>query len=527
MQSLLMWHVLTHFCYIFNHKPCFSYKKLQRRRESSAHTMSNYDQTGNESEMYVMHEICSSVKNMKQLDFSVLVRRANQIKEELKQGVKKPYRELIDVSWGDPHRTGVKPLSFVRQVLAGCLYPQLLESNRLKVDVRQRAQRLLETCAGGSVGSYSDTAGLTQTLKKVSEFITRRDGGVPSHPDSIYISPGSQWSLTNILNILVNPEASPKTGVLVPAPSHCVTTQSILGLGAEVLPYYLTEEQGWALQVEELQRAFDSAKGVCKPFALYIINPGNPAGGVQSRKSMQEVIKFVSEKKLFLLADEVYQECVYGENVEFLSYKRVLAEMGPPLSETVELASFHSASKGLIGECGLRTGYVELVNLDPSVLKLLDNLFSTNSCAPVLGQLTLDLMINPPQPGDPSYPLFYEETQRIRTTLIQNVRQVFEVVNSLPGFSCQPVEGGVFAFPRVYIPPKAIQKAKEVGMEPDTFYCVRLLEETGVLARPGSEFGQKDGTHHIRFCIMTPQHIMEELLRRLSIFHTKFMKEFS
>lgn len=29
------------------------------------------------------------------------------------------------------------------------------------------------------------------------------------------------------------------------------------------------------------------------------------AGHVQSRKSMQEVIKFASEKKLFLLADEV------------------------------------------------------------------------------------------------------------------------------------------------------------------------------------------------------------------------------
>lgn len=30
-----------------------------------------------------------------------------------------------------------------------------------------------------------------------------------------------------------------------------------------------------------------------------------PVGHVQSRKSMQEVIRFVSEKRLFLLADEV------------------------------------------------------------------------------------------------------------------------------------------------------------------------------------------------------------------------------
>lgn len=47
---------------------------------------------------------------------------------------------------------------------------------------------------------------------------------------------------------------------------------------------------------------------------------------------------------------QVYQDCVYGEKSEFISYKRALAEMGPPYSDTVELASFHTASKGLMGE---------------------------------------------------------------------------------------------------------------------------------------------------------------------------------
>lgn len=46
---------------------------------------------------------------------------------------------------------------------------------------------------------------------------------------------------------------------------------------------------------------------------------------------------------------QVYQEYIYGEN-EFVSYKRVVAEMGPPISDTVELASFHSVSKGFMGE---------------------------------------------------------------------------------------------------------------------------------------------------------------------------------
>lgn len=69
-----------------------------------------------------------------------------------------------------------------------------------------------------------------------------------------------------------------KAGILTPAPGYRTTTASIIGLGAVAVPYYLIEEQGWELQVEALHRALELAKGTCKPVALYIINPGNPAG---------------------------------------------------------------------------------------------------------------------------------------------------------------------------------------------------------------------------------------------------------
>ena len=32
-----------------------------------------------------------------------------------------------------------------------------------------------------------------------------------------------------------------------------------------------------------------------------------------------------------------------------------------------ELISFHSTSKGIIGECGIRGGYFETTNIDPKV----------------------------------------------------------------------------------------------------------------------------------------------------------------
>lgn len=68
-----------------------------------------------------------------------------------------------------------------------------------------------------------------------------------------------------------------------------------------------------------------------------------------------------SHVSLLCVSPQVYQDCIYGENSEFVSYKKVLMEMGPPLSDTVELASFHSASKGYMGEWVLSLHQIKII----------------------------------------------------------------------------------------------------------------------------------------------------------------------
>lgn len=41
-------------------------------------------------------------------------------------------------------------------------------------------------------------------------------------------------------------------------------------------------------------------------------------------------------------------------------------------------------------------------------------------------------------------------------------------------------QGAMFAFPRIEIPVAAQKEALERGLEPDEFYCLQLLEETGI-----------------------------------------------
>ncbi|XP_067108580.1 alanine aminotransferase 1-like [Osmerus mordax] len=477
--------------------------------------------------MTLLREINQNVKRIRPSQLERLIRRAEQLREELRHGAKKPYKNLTNVFWGDLQGGGVRPLSFVRQVLAACYYPQLVHSDKLPIDVRERAQTLLGACEGGSVGSYTATSGIRHVQESVARFICQRDGGVPSNPDNIYITTGSQRSIMKVLKLLVHREGLPPTGVLTPVPGYRSVTMVLEAFGAAIVPYYLSEGRGWQLQTQELHRALRASQGSCKPTVLYVINPGNPTGHVQSRKSIEEVIRFAAEKKLFLMADEVYQDMMFGKGNTFVSYKRVLAEMGPPFSHTVELASLHSASKGFMGEAGLRGGYVELVNLDPSIIDYVHTLFSTDAGAPVSGQLALELMAQPPRPGEPSYPVYTQETQAIRAMLVQNVGRALEVLNSLPGVSCQTVEGGAFVFPRLHLPPRAVQQAQEAGLEPDLLYCSMLLEEEGLCVAPGCEHGQLEGTHHLRLSMATSVERAEEALRRLTAFHLRFMEDFS
>jgi len=81
------------------------------------------------------------------------------------------------------------------------------------------------------------------------------------------------------------------------------------------------------------------------------------------RACLERIIRLCHEHSILIMADEVYQQNVYKEGAEFISMRKVLAEMGEPFANSVELISMNSISKGMLAECGLRGGYIETRNL--------------------------------------------------------------------------------------------------------------------------------------------------------------------
>lgn len=276
-------------------------------------------------------------------------------------------------------------------------------------DAIERAKKISQFCP--SIGAYSASNGLFAVRKSVAEFIEKRDG-FPSDPDSIYLTNGASEGIARVMNAIISHS---NVGIMIPVPQYPLYTATLSMLNGKPVEYYLNESTAWGLNIEELKRSLKESR--CKGTdvrALVLINPGNPTGSILTTDNLRELIHFCREERLIILADEVYQDNIYEpEQKPFASVKKVLMEMGPEYSEAIELISFHSTSKGLLGECGRRGGYFECHNLDSEVMTQLFKVASISLCSNLMGQLMVNLMVDPPKIGDESYDLYLMERTSI------------------------------------------------------------------------------------------------------------------
>lgn len=104
---------------------------------------------------------------------------------------------------------------------------------------------------------------------------------------------------------------------------------------------------------------------------------------------------------------------------------------------------------------------------------------------------------------------------------------VADTFNSMEGFSCNIVQGAMYAFPQFKLPKKAVEAAKAANQAPDVFYAFSLLEQTGICIVPGSGFGQQPGTFHFRTTILPQPDKLKAMLESFRDFHIKFLKQYS
>ncbi|KAF2764732.1 PLP-dependent transferase [Teratosphaeria nubilosa] len=478
-----------------------------------------------------INNINPHVKEAKYAVRGELAVKSEQYRAQLAKGEGKdlPFDTVIAANIGNPQQLDQKPITFFRQVASILENPGLLENRKAleqsfgyKSDVFERAEKLLKDVK--SVGAYSQSQGAPGIRESVANFIEKRDG-YPADPENIYLCAGASAGVNALLNVVCS---GPQDGILVPIPQYPLYTATLALLNARVVPYYLNEENNWGTDVGGMRDALKKAqKEGINVKAVVVINPGNPTGASLKPADIRSVLELAAEEKLVVMADEVYQTNVFEG--EFFSFKKGLRDLQKSEQnkdgkfDNLELASLHSVSKGMVGECGHRGGYYEMVGFDPEVVAQIYKFVSIMLCAPVIGQCIVELMVNPPQEGQPSYPLYKQEYDGIYKGLHERAQALYKAFKEMEGVSCQSPQGSMYLFPTITLPKKAIEAAQKEGKQPDDFYCMRLLDETGICIVPGSGFGQKEGTLHFRTTFLAPG---TEWVGRITKFHKEFMDEY-
>jgi len=425
------------------------------------------------------------------------------------QELERQGREIIYCNIGNPQALKQRPITYLRQVLALCECPELMDAGAaaagFPADVLDAARAVIQGSRHG-LGAYSESKGMRFVREAVAEFIAERDG-IPADPEAIYLTDGASKGVQTALRLLIS---GPQDGVLIPIPQYPLYSASLTLLCAQQVGYYLDEDHGWMLSREKLEAALADARqrGVTVR-AICVINPGNPTGAVLDADNIAMVIAFAREHGLSILADEVYQENIYRPGCCFVSFAKVMHARG---EREVSLFSFHSCSKGFLGECGHRGGYLEVRNVPADVVAQITKLQSVSLCSNLPGQVVTYLMVRPPRPGSPSWARYQAEREGILGELRERARLLADGLNAVPGIRCNQVTGAMYAFPRISLPPG----------RSDFDYCLALLEQTGICVVPGSGFGQQPGTAHLRTTILPPTDKIRLVVERLAAFHRSY-----
>ncbi len=446
-------------------------------------------------------------------DYAVRGRIVTRAQELEKLGQKITYCNI-----GNPHAFKQKPLTYVREVLSLLEYPALLNndvSHLFKQDSIDKANYILSKIPEG-VGAYSASAGINFVRYAVADFISRRDG-IPSNPDHIILTDGASKAAQTVIHAIVK---NPNDGIMLPIPQYPMYSASMTMAGGISIGYYLDEQNNWQLNEDILLDSYNTAKlNKLNPVAITVINPGNPTGAVLSYDNIKMIINFARKHNLSILADEVYQENIYNKEKQFHSFAKVMHDMQ---IDDVTLFSFHSMSKGYFGECGHRSGYLEIRNITNDVFAQFVKFQSINLCANVVGQIATYLMVTPPTPDQASYETYKTEKSTILQDLAEKAEIIGRELNLIPGIRVNLPEGAMYAFVKIELP--HYDAKAEFEIPADEQYCIALLEETGICVVPGSGFGQIQGTLHFRTTFLPPKEQIKEMVAKLANFHQQYSK---
>ena len=338
-----------------------------------------------------------------------------------------------------------------------------------------------------AVKNFQDPVLAYAAAPGVSEFLTAVQGyyanlGIHLEQSDIYATAGGSEALQMALTCILDEGDE----ILIPEPFYPNYNTFVSVTGGVIRPIPTTPEEGY--------RYADRAR--IEPLinehtrAILVTNPGNPTGVVLTREEMRLIADIVKEHDLFLVADEVYREFVYG---------------GEPLAS---MAQFDDAAENVVvvdsiskrfSACGARIGC--LISRNRELMAHAMKYAQCRLSVPTLDQVASAALYDV---GPEYFAAVREEYKRRRDTVMQKLQ-------AIPGVICECPKGAFYVMAHLPVD------------DADTFqrWLLEEFEDHGdtVMFAPGEPFygTPGKGKNEIRIAYVLKQQDLERAMDLLAL----------
>ncbi len=315
---------------------------------------------------------------------------------------------------------------------------------------------------------YTTSQGILELREAISEKF-KEENGLDFSLDSIIVTPGSKYAIFEAVMALVDDGDE----VIVPSP-YWVSYEEIVKAAGGILRVVPTRKN-FTLEVDRIRDAISP-----RTKALIINSPNNPTGAVYDEKSLKELAEILSERKIYVISDEIYEKLIYeGKHVSIAS-----------MDGMEELAIVVNGFSKAYAMTGWRLGYAAGPKEVISAMNKIQQ--HSVSCAPAFIQKAGVVALRSSQEFVKE---MVEEFRRRRDYIVNRLSR-----NS--SFDVVKPRGAFYVFPNI----------SGTGMSSSQMADV-MLQKAGVLVTPGKAFGGYDD--HIRISYANSLENIKEAMDRI------------
>lgn len=322
----------------------------------------------------------------------------------------------------------------------------------------------------GRLGSvlldYPEVNGLSELRSHIASMYPGAEAG------NVLVTVGASEANHVIASALLEPGDE----IVAMSPTYQQLPGNARNAGVQVNTVPLVEDEGWALDLEALDRVVTSLTKV-----IALVNPNNPTGHILTGTERAAIVAAAERVGAWIVSDEVYAGTEHHTD-----------DQTPSLwGEYDKVIAVNSMSKAY-GLPGLRLGW--LVAPD----EVYESLWRRHEYATIAAG-TIDMHLATAVLSPEVRPAL---TQRARRLIRTGFSTLTEGLAVHPGvFSVVPPEASAMSFVQFDLPATSIEFADE------------LLRDEGLLVIPGSCFGMED---HFRFSSALPDQHLRDGLERLN-----------